>query len=75
MPQPLPIPFFIIILNFFFKQTRLKKEYYLIIQVNTIYKFSIKLSFSSIGQMIEMAMTSYKNKHKYITRILNVLFE
>ena len=33
------------------KQTRLgKKERYLKRQDNTIYKFSIKLSFSSIGQ-------------------------
>ena len=32
------------------KQTRLKKERYLIRQDNTIYNFFIKLSFSSIGQ-------------------------
>ena len=32
------------------KQTRLKKERHLMIQDNTIYIFSIKLFFSSIGQ-------------------------
>ena len=32
------------------KQTRLKKEFYLITQDNTIYTFSIKFYFSSIEQ-------------------------
>ena len=32
------------------KQPMLKNEHYLIRQDNTIYTFSIKLSFSSIGQ-------------------------
>ena len=40
----------IIMLSGWNKTNKVKKECYLIRQDNTIYTFSIKLSFSSIGQ-------------------------